>query len=178
MTASPGAAPYTVKLDAESARELAQRGGTILLLDVPENTAVGVDQQVGHAPLRETTGCSLPPPPLPNDARPLLQTFLVGPKFKGIKMVPPGTHVISYTSSSGQGDFGPTTSFFLTIRASEVVVRKWNAPEEVLEAMDDDDEVRRAAGEAQGGRNACSLPNTDTGGRHALNVDPLALNRS
>ncbi|KAI3424879.1 hypothetical protein D9Q98_008263 [Chlorella vulgaris] len=115
MTASPGAAPYTVKLDADSARELAQRGGTILLLDVPENTAVGVDQQ----------------------------TFLVGPKFKGIKMVPPGTHVISYTSGSGQGDFGPTTSFFLTIRASEVVVRKWNAPEEVLEAMDDEDEVER-----------------------------------
>jgi hypothetical protein len=42
-------APYTVKLDAESARELAQRGGTILLLDVPENTAVGVDQQVRRA---------------------------------------------------------------------------------------------------------------------------------
>ena len=43
------AAPYTMKLDAESARELAQRGGTILLLDVPENTAVGVDQQVHRA---------------------------------------------------------------------------------------------------------------------------------
>ena len=40
-----GSAPYTVRLDAESARELAQRGGTILLLDVPEHTAIGIDQQ-------------------------------------------------------------------------------------------------------------------------------------
>ncbi|EFN53109.1 hypothetical protein CHLNCDRAFT_9330, partial [Chlorella variabilis] len=104
-------------LDADSARELAQRGGTILLLDVPENTAVGVDQQ----------------------------TFLVGPKFKGIKMVPPGTHFISYNSSSGQGDFGPTTSFFLPIRSGQVVVRRWNGPEEVLEELEDEDEVERYA---------------------------------
>jgi hypothetical protein len=46
MSKAPGSAPYTVRLDAESARELAQRGGTILLLDVPENTAIGVDHQV------------------------------------------------------------------------------------------------------------------------------------
>ena len=122
--------PYTVRLDADSARELAQRGGTILLLDVPENTAVGVDQQVGA----RAAGCRLqftaaaaaaaarPPqcrPPLLRRC-PFMQTFLVGPKFKGIKMVPPGTHFISYNSSSGQGDFGPTTSFFLPIRIGQV----------------------------------------------------------
>lgn len=47
-TKVPGGAPYTVRLDAESARELAQRGGTILLLGVPEGAAVGMDQQVGQ----------------------------------------------------------------------------------------------------------------------------------
>lgn len=42
----PPSGPYTVRLDADSARELARRGGAILLLDVPEGAAVGVDQQV------------------------------------------------------------------------------------------------------------------------------------
>ena len=37
--------PYTVRLDAEAARELAARGAAIVLLDVPPGTAVGIDQQ-------------------------------------------------------------------------------------------------------------------------------------
>lgn len=49
-----------------------------------------------------------------------LQTFLVGPKFKGVKMVPPGTHLVAYNSASGQGDFGPTTCFFAPIRSGQV----------------------------------------------------------
>ncbi|PRW45575.1 AAR2-like protein [Chlorella sorokiniana] len=110
-----GSSPYTVRLDAESARELAQRGGTILLLDVPEQTAIGIDQQ----------------------------TFLVGPKFKGVKMVPPGTHLVAYNSASGQGDFGPTTCFFATIKSGQVLVRKWNAVDEILEPLADEDEEAR-----------------------------------
>jgi hypothetical protein len=39
-------APYTVQLDPESARNLAAHGGTMLLLDVPEGTPIGLDQQV------------------------------------------------------------------------------------------------------------------------------------
>jgi hypothetical protein len=35
-------------------------------------------------------------------------------------MVPPGTHLISYNSASGQGDFGPTTSFFLPLAGGQV----------------------------------------------------------
>jgi hypothetical protein len=40
-------APYSVQLDPESARRLATNGATILLLDVPEATPIGLDQQVG-----------------------------------------------------------------------------------------------------------------------------------
>ena len=130
-----GGSPYTVRLDAESARELAQRGGTILLLDVPESTAVGVDQQVGArraAHSHPWARAPLPPPPPPplsvacchqqqfSSYHPTSQTFLVGPKFKGVKMVPPGTHLISYSAASGQGDFGPTTAFFLPIKSGQV----------------------------------------------------------
>lgn len=48
------------------------------------------------------------------------QTFLVGPKFKGVKMVPPGTHLVAYNSASGQGDFGPTTCFFAMLKSGQV----------------------------------------------------------
>lgn len=38
--------PYEVNLSPDQARELVQSGGTLLLLDVPPGTAVGLDQQV------------------------------------------------------------------------------------------------------------------------------------
>lgn len=38
---------YSVQLDPDSARKLATQGATILLLDVPEATPIGLDQQVG-----------------------------------------------------------------------------------------------------------------------------------
>ena len=40
-------APYKVQLNSEKARELAQSGAIILLLDVPNGTVIGIDQQVG-----------------------------------------------------------------------------------------------------------------------------------
>lgn len=38
--------PYTVQLDPDTARTLTSNGATILLLDVPEATPIGLDQQV------------------------------------------------------------------------------------------------------------------------------------
>ena len=38
--------PYTVNLDQERAKQLVRQGGTLLLLNVPEGTVVGLDQQV------------------------------------------------------------------------------------------------------------------------------------
>lgn len=40
------AAPYSVNLIPDQAKELAEIGGSLLLLDVPEGTVVGIDQQV------------------------------------------------------------------------------------------------------------------------------------
>lgn len=39
-------APYTVQLDADTAHDLTQHGGTLLLLGVPLGTIFGLDQQV------------------------------------------------------------------------------------------------------------------------------------
>ncbi|KAJ7539046.1 hypothetical protein O6H91_11G074900 [Diphasiastrum complanatum] len=78
--------PYTVAMQPEEARELAQHGSSLLLLDVPPATLFGID----------------------------LKMFTTGPKFKGVKMIPPGPHFVYYSSASRHGsDFAPITGFFI-----------------------------------------------------------------
>jgi A1 cistron-splicing factor AAR2 len=55
-------------MDQEVARQLFAEGAVLVLLDVPEGTEFGIDYNSWH----------------------------VGPKFKGIKMIPPGFHFIFY----------------------------------------------------------------------------------
>ena len=38
--------PYDVRMDSDKAKELTERGGALLLLDVPPGTNVAIDQQV------------------------------------------------------------------------------------------------------------------------------------
>ncbi|KAM0901477.1 hypothetical protein ACQ4PT_020011 [Festuca glaucescens] len=81
-------------MDPEAATELARKGVTLLLLDVPQHTILGLDTQV----------------------------FSVGPRFKGIKMVPPGPHFVYYCSPSRhRSEFAPTAGFFLTAHPSEEI---------------------------------------------------------
>ncbi|GFY86740.1 AAR2 protein family [Actinidia rufa] len=63
---------YTRAMDPETALGLVKHGATLLLLDVPQYTLVGIDTQM----------------------------FSVGPAFKGIKMIPPGPHFVYYSSSN------------------------------------------------------------------------------
>ena len=42
-------APYEVRMDARQAREFTERGGAVLLLDVPAGTSMSVDHQVHGA---------------------------------------------------------------------------------------------------------------------------------
>ena len=55
-------------MDQEVARQLFAEGAVLVLLDVPEGTEFGIDYN----------------------------SWQVGPKFKGIKMIPPGFHFIFY----------------------------------------------------------------------------------
>ena len=48
MNMPSGSAPYSVPIGPDRARELAQGGATLLLLDVPAGTVVGIDQQVRY----------------------------------------------------------------------------------------------------------------------------------
>ncbi|KAI8534534.1 hypothetical protein RHMOL_Rhmol10G0097700 [Rhododendron molle] len=102
-------------MDPETALGLVKHGATLLLLDVPQYTLVGIDTQM----------------------------FSVGPAFKGIKMIPPGPHFVYYSSSNREGsEFSPVIGFFVDLSPSEVVVRKWDQQEERLVKLSEDEEER------------------------------------
>lgn len=102
-------------MDPETALELVKQGVTLLLLDVPQYTLVGIDTQM----------------------------FTVGPAFKGIKMIPPGPHFVYYSSSTKDGkQFSPIVGFFVDAAPSEVIVRKWNQQEESLVKVPEEEEER------------------------------------
>ncbi|XP_042433492.1 protein AAR2 homolog isoform X2 [Zingiber officinale] len=106
-------------MDQETALDLVKKGSTVLLLDVPQFTLLGIDTQM----------------------------FSVGPMFKGIKMIPPGIHFIYYSSSNKEGnEFSPMVGFFISTRSAEVVVRKWNPSEERLVQISEEEEGRYSEG--------------------------------
>ncbi|XP_050941471.1 uncharacterized protein LOC103496849 isoform X1 [Cucumis melo] len=106
-------------MDPETALELVKHGVTILLLDVPQYTLVGIDTQM----------------------------FSAGPSFKGIKMIPPGPHFLYYSSSSRDGrEFPPITGFFVDAGPSEVIVRRWDQREErLIKVLEKEEERFREA---------------------------------
>ncbi|KAL5573907.1 hypothetical protein UlMin_023504 [Ulmus minor] len=102
-------------MDSEMALELVKHGVTLLLLDVPQHTLIGIDTLV----------------------------FTVGPAFKGIKMIPPGPHFVYCSSSTRDGkEFSPITGFFVDAGPSEVIVRKWDQQEERLVKVSEEEEER------------------------------------
>nr|CAD1842683.1 unnamed protein product [Ananas comosus var. bracteatus] len=102
-------------MDPDTALELVKKGATLLLLDVPPFTLLGIDTQL----------------------------FSTGPKFKGIKMIPPGPHFIYYSSSNKEGnEFAPMVGFFLATHPTEVVIRKWHQQEERLIKVSEDEDCR------------------------------------
>ncbi|XP_052197837.1 uncharacterized protein LOC127804839 [Diospyros lotus] len=101
-------------MDPEAALGLVKQGVTLLLLDVPQYTLLGIDTQM----------------------------FSVGPAFKGIKMIPPGPHFIYYSSSSRGNEFSPIVGFFIDANPSEVIVHRWDQQEERLVKVSEDEEER------------------------------------
>ncbi|KAL5102046.1 hypothetical protein RYX36_006373 [Vicia faba] len=102
-------------MDSETALELVKNGATLLFLDVPQYTLVAIDTQM----------------------------FSVGPAFKGVKMIPPGTHFVYYSSSTRDGkEFSPTIGFFIDVGSSEVIVRKWDQQEERLVKVSEEEDER------------------------------------
>ena len=72
-----------------------------------------------------------------------MQSFTVGPKFRGVKMLPPGLHHVAYSAPAAHGPaFAPTASFFFLAASRGVAVRHWDPATELLLELPDPDEVR------------------------------------
>ena len=102
------------EMDPEVAKRLHAEGATLIVLDVPEGTEFGIDYF----------------------------SWNVGPRFKGIKMIPPGLHFIYYSAVNRGGQSAPRTGMFLYSKRQEVFVMRWDASSEDVVEVDANAEER------------------------------------
>ncbi|XP_067448563.1 protein AAR2 homolog [Thunnus thynnus] len=110
----------SVDMDPDVARRLFEEGATLVLLGVPQGTELGID----------------------------CKSWQVGPRFRGVKMIPPGLHFLNYcsvNSPSCGGEIGPKTGLFLTLKPREILLANWDPKEEDLDfsASQNEEEVSR-----------------------------------
>ncbi|KAJ8016061.1 hypothetical protein DPEC_G00003230 [Dallia pectoralis] len=110
----------TVDMDPDVARGLFEEGATLVLLGVPAGTELGIDYK----------------------------SWQVGPRFRGVKMIPPGLHFLHYSSSNAAGcgsETGPRTGLFLTLKPREILLANWDPKEEDMDfsASQNQEEVAR-----------------------------------
>lgn len=122
-----GRAMAAPSLDPELARQLFFEGAAVVVLGVPEGTEFGIDYS----------------------------TWTVGPRFRGVKMIPPGVHFLHCSAGRAGGgrETGPRTGFFLSLQRREVRVLRWDAASEAV------GQAAPAAGEAEAFRG--NLPEMD-----------------
>jgi len=86
-------------MDQEVAQELFHNGATLVFLNVPPGTEFGIDYN----------------------------SWTVGPRFKGVKMIPPGIHFCYYSAVNKENQASPRTGFFHNFQSKEVLVKKWDS---------------------------------------------------
>nr|AAI53729.1 LOC100127613 protein [Xenopus tropicalis] len=94
-------------MDPELARQLFFEGATLVILGVPEGSEFGIDYN----------------------------SWQVGPRFRGVKMVPPGVHFMHYNvvgKGGGLGDMSPRSSMFLHLQQRELRLFRWDPQEEEM----------------------------------------------
>ncbi|XP_068237846.1 protein AAR2 homolog [Palaemon carinicauda] len=103
-------------MDPQLALQAFEELGTLVMLGMPVGTEFGID----------------------------MNTWNVGEKFKGVKMIPPGLHFIYYSAVSRQGETAPRTGFFHYFNQRELIVRHYDpAAEDLLNTDPDSEEVER-----------------------------------
>ncbi|KAK5604901.1 hypothetical protein CRENBAI_007378 [Crenichthys baileyi] len=112
-----------VDMDPDVALRLFEEGATLVLLGVPRGTELGID----------------------------LKSWQVGPRFRGVKMIPPGLHFLHFCSANSPscgGEIGPKSGLFLTLKPREILLAHWDPKEEDLDfsASKNDEEVNRIRG--------------------------------
>ncbi|XP_029469001.1 protein AAR2 homolog [Rhinatrema bivittatum] len=102
-------------MDPELAKRLFFEGATVIILNVPNGMEFGIDYN----------------------------NWQVGPRFKGVKMIPPGIHFIYYSSTSPHNskETGPRTGFFLNLKPRDLLVLHWDPKEEQVDLTPAPEEV-------------------------------------
>ena len=80
-----------------------------------------------------------------------LHQWTIGPKFLGVKWIPPGAHFVHYVAESPGGagggmvpsGGGARCGFFCFLKPSQILVRRWCAESETLEPLECPDEELR-----------------------------------
>ncbi|KAM8946156.1 protein AAR2 homolog [Pelodytes ibericus] len=109
----------SIDMDPELARQLFFEGATLVILGVPEGSEFGIDYN----------------------------SWQVGPRFRGVKMIPPGVHFIHYSMTRKDGarsETGPRTGMFLHLEQKDIRLLNWNAlDEEMIPAPQEEAEKLR-----------------------------------
>ncbi|CAG8476395.1 10557_t:CDS:2 [Funneliformis mosseae] len=85
-------------MDQETAQALFNQGAFLLFLNAPEGLEFGIDYN----------------------------SWKIGPKFKGLKLIPPGLHFVFYSTSDKTGTSGLRTGFFKFYESKEIVIKDWD----------------------------------------------------
>ncbi|CAL4071596.1 unnamed protein product [Meganyctiphanes norvegica] len=105
-----------MEIDQDVARQMFEEGGTLLITGMPVGTEFGID----------------------------MNSWNVGEKFKGVKMIPPGLHFVYFSAVNRQGDVAPRTGFFHVFKQRELLVRTYDPVNEDLNPDDTNpDQVER-----------------------------------
>jgi A1 cistron-splicing factor AAR2 len=112
------------QIPQELAQKLFEQGAILILLDLPSHLQLdfGVD----------------------------FNSWQTGPKFKGLKLIPPGLHYIHYSIQSKQqgqalsvAEQSLKSGFFHEFKSGELMVRKWNPDQEIFTEIYDQEELAR-----------------------------------
>lgn len=97
----------TMQMDPELAKSLFFEGATVVILNMPKGTEFGIDYN----------------------------SWEVGPKFRGVKMIPPGIHFLHYSSvdKANPRNVGPRMGFFLSLQQRGLTVLRWNSAQEEVD---------------------------------------------
>jgi A1 cistron-splicing factor AAR2 len=101
-------------MDAEEAKRLLLAGGILILEQLPAGSEFGIDCTVQQ----------------------------IGEQFKGVKMIPPGLHLIHYSLADRHGQQSPKVGFFATFKAQSCVLRTIDADTEEPSEDSVDDQMR------------------------------------
>lgn len=94
----------SMEMPQELARKLFEEGAILILAGIPIGTEFGID----------------------------LKTYKVGENFRGVKMIPPGSHFVHTAAEGPYGDSALRVGFIHYYKKQEIVIREWDDQNEEL----------------------------------------------